>query len=86
MDSHCTPQFWKHFDRLPAAVQNSARDAYRIWQADPYDSRLEFKQVIEHPVVYSVRSGYRYRALCRSMGDTVVWFWIGTHEEYNNRI
>ena len=32
--------------------------------------------------VYSVRIGDDYRALGLLHGDTVTWFWIGTHDEY----
>jgi hypothetical protein len=34
--------------------------------------------------VWSVRIGDHYRALGKRSGDLIVWFWIGTHEEYNN--
>jgi hypothetical protein len=41
------------------------------------------------PVVgnlWSVRIGDHYRALALRDLDLVVWFWIGTHEDYNNFI
>jgi hypothetical protein len=31
-----------------------------------------------------VRVGDHYRALARRKGELIIWFWIGTHEEYNN--
>jgi hypothetical protein len=34
--------------------------------------------------VWSVRIGDRYRALAQKHDELIVWFWIGTHEEYNN--
>ena len=34
----------------------------------------------------SVRIGDHYRAVAQKHGDLVVWFWIGTHEDYNNLI
>lgn len=36
--------------------------------------------------VWSVRVGDHYRAVTRRDGGLIVWFWIGTHEEYNNLI
>jgi hypothetical protein len=30
-----------------------------------------------------VRVGDHYRAVGLKKGDAVIWFWIGTHEEYN---
>jgi hypothetical protein len=34
--------------------------------------------------IWSVRIGGSYRALARLNKDVVVWFWTGTHEDYNN--
>ncbi len=63
----------------------SARDeAYRLWRQDPSHPGLYFKQVQARRVTYySVRVGLHYRALARSEPDGVVWFWIGTHTEYD---
>src|SRR5437763_3356412 len=36
--------------------------------------------------VWSVRIGPSHRALARRADDMVVWFWIGTHAEYNNLV
>lgn len=33
--------------------------------------------------VWSVRVNQNYRALGRPRGNLVVWFWIGTHAEYD---
>ncbi len=32
--------------------------------------------------VYSVRVGIHYRALGVDRGDYLLWFWLGTHSEY----
>ena len=32
---------------------------------------------------WSVRIGDHYRAIAQKHSDLVVWFWIGTHEDYN---
>jgi hypothetical protein len=48
---------------------------------------LQFKCVNEPDAVWSVRIGLRWRALGyreRVDGaDTVTWFWIGSHAEYD---
>jgi len=36
------------------------------------------------PGVRSIRIGLQYRALARIRGDTAYWFWIGTHNEFDN--
>jgi hypothetical protein len=33
--------------------------------------------------VYSVRVGLDYRAVGLLQGDTITWFWIGTHDDYD---
>jgi len=35
---------------------------------------------------WSARVGNRYRALATEIDDGFLWFWIGTHEEYNKLI
>jgi len=32
--------------------------------------------------IYSVRISKGYRAVGQLEADTVIWFWIGTHTEY----
>jgi len=44
---------------------------------------LNFKPWKNRADVWSVRVGGHYRALCTKDGDDWIWFWIGTHEEYN---
>ena len=45
---------------------------------------MQFKPLIGN--VWSVRIGNSYRAVAHRDGDLVAWFWIGTHEHYNNFI
>jgi len=35
-----------------------------------------------HPI-YSARVGLGYRVLGLWEGDTITWFWIGSHAEYD---
>lgn len=84
MISRTQRRFWQHFNKLPVEVQALAREKFRSWQNDPFHPPLHFKPLIGD--VWSVRIGNSYRALARRRNDLVVWFWIGTHEEYNNFI
>jgi hypothetical protein len=48
---------------------------------------LQFKRISPaDPTLYSARVGSRYRVIGKLKGDTVIWDWIGSHEEYNNLI
>jgi hypothetical protein len=83
MNSHTTRRFRALFAALPAHVQRQAREAYRLFQEDPAHPGLRFKQVHSDPPTYSARVGISYRAVGVLEGDTVIWFWIGTHAEYD---
>lgn len=82
MKSITTTQFWKHYEALPADVQRRADRAYKLWQINPHAHGLYFKRVGKRDPIYSVRIGRGYRALGLLEGDAVLWFWIGTHDEY----
>ncbi len=82
MKSQTTRKFWQHFNRLPEDVQAQARQAYERFATDPAYPSLNFKLVDSTEPVYSVRIGIRYRALGILEHDTITWFWIGIHGEY----
>jgi hypothetical protein len=83
MRSYRNKQFHKLFAQLPLHVQEQAIACYKLFRADPYHPSLHFKRIDPKEPIYSVRIGRSYRALGKWQGDTIVWFWIGTHEEYN---
>ena len=83
MNSRTTRRFRQMFAALPAHVQRQARDAYRLFRQNPAHPGLHFKQVHPDPPMYSARVGISYRAVGARDGDTIVWFWIGSHAEYD---
>ena len=86
MISHTTASFRKAFSELPESLQRQAREAYRLFQGNPQHPSLWFKQVHASRPIYSVRIGLRCRALGVRDGDVMVWFWIGSHDEYERLI
>ena len=86
MNSQTTQAFWKHYRALPQDIRQRARQAYEIWRSDPAHRSLFFKRVKENQPLYSVRIGLGYRALGFLKADTVTWFWIGDHDEYDRLI
>ncbi len=72
--------------RLPGHIQVQAREAYRRFQSDPYHPSLRFKLVHPSLPVQSVRITTAYRALGVRDGDTIVWFWIGSHADYDRLV
>jgi hypothetical protein len=81
--SHRTERFRKSFQQLPPAVQRKARATYRLWLKDPWNPLLHFKQVHEREPVYSVRIDIGWRALGVRKDEVVIWFWIGSHADYD---
>jgi hypothetical protein len=83
MKSRTTRRFRELLSALPAHVRRQGREAYRLFQQDPAHPGLHFKQVHAHPPTYSARVGISYRAVGVLDGGTVIWFWIGSHAEYD---
>jgi hypothetical protein len=86
MKSHTTPRFWKCYERLRGEVQQQADLAYELWRNNPFHPSLQFKRVDPQAPIYSVRVGRGYRALGWLERDTVTWYWIGDHDEYDRLI
>jgi hypothetical protein len=84
--SHTTERFRKCFKRLPDQVQQRAREAYKLFREHPNHPGLRFKRVHPTEPIVSVRVGLGYRALGVQQDDHIVWFWIGSHAEYDKLI
>lgn len=83
MNSKTTREFRELLSELPARVQRQAREAYALFRQNPAHPGLRFRQVHPTPPIYSARVGIGYRAVGSLEGDTVVWFWMGSHAEYD---
>ena len=86
MNSHTTDKFRKAFAELPADVQKQARQAYRLFIENPYHPSLHFKPIHPTRPIYSVRVGLDYRAVGVRDGDDIIWYWVGSHTEYDKLI
>jgi hypothetical protein len=83
MKHFATPKFWKAYESLPKSVQQVADRNYELLKENPFHPSLHFKKVGSY---WSVRVGLQYRALGIQDGDSLVWFWIGTHAQYDRLI
>ncbi len=83
MTHHAAPDFWACYRRLPGDVQRTADKAFKLLKANPHHPSLHFKKI---DVLWSVRVGLHYRALATQLSDGLLWFWIGTHAEYDEII
>ena len=78
MNSRVTVTFSEAFRRLPPEIRERTRRAYKEWRVNP--SARRFKRVGED---VSVRIDRNYRALGYVEGDTVYWYWVGRHDDYD---
>lgn len=83
MISQTTKSFRRAFAQLPADVQDRAREAFRLFSADPSYPGLQFKKVHGTRPVYSARISKDYRAVCVLRGGEATWFFIGSHANYD---
>jgi hypothetical protein len=77
------PRFWQHYRRLPEDVQDLADKNFELLRANPQYPSLHFKRVGKRKQLWSVRVGAHYRALAVQKPEGFVWFWIGSHAEYD---
>ena len=80
------PRFWTLYRKLPQEIQKLADRNYQLLKIDPTHPSLHFKKVGKNKQLWSVRVGKHYRALGTEKSEGIVWFWIGTHAEYDKLI
>ena len=83
MRHFASPQFWRYYEQLPEAIQRLADKNYELLKLNPQHPSLHFKQIGHF---WSVRVGLSYRALAVENDAGLVWFWIGSHAQYDQLI
>jgi hypothetical protein len=88
VNSRITTDFVDLFRALPEQVRETARKNYRLWRDNHLHPSLQFKCVHATEPLYSARVGIGWRVLglVDSASDTITWFWIGAHDEYDKLI
>ena len=86
MTSRTTGGFRRDLAALPAQVRQQAKDAYELFQSNPQHPSLKFKKLPPHDDIWSVRVSQGYRAVGLWRGDVIVWFFIGSHADYDRLI
>jgi hypothetical protein len=75
-----SPQFWRLYRQLNPEVRTLADKNFQLLKADPKHPSLHFKKIGR---LWSVRVGAHYRALGLDRPEGIVWFWIGSHADYD---
>lgn len=74
-----SPTFWEAFGKLLESVRALADKNYALLKENPRRPSLQLKKVGRF---WSVRVG-SYRALAVQVNEDLLWFWIGSHSDYD---
>jgi hypothetical protein len=74
---------WLAYERLPSSVRALADKNYALLRQDPKHPSLQFKQIGRY---WSVRLGADDRALGVEVDGGVLWFWMGSHADYDRLV
>jgi hypothetical protein len=77
------PIVWSAYEALLKSVQELADQNYEILKTNPRHLSLHLKKVERY---WAVRMDLHYRALSVEVEDGLLWFWIGSHAEYDRLI
>ena len=78
-----SPSFWDSYSKLPKSLQKLANKNFGLLKENPKHPSLHLKKVGEY---WSARVGNRHRTLAIEVDDGLLWFWIGTHAEYDTLV
>ena len=85
MNSRGTEDFWKLYHGLPPQIRNAAPKAFQKFSGNPSHPSLQLERLKFDSRAWSVRVTRNYRAVARRYDDDWLWFWIGSHEEFDRR-
>lgn len=80
MRHFASPSFWECYQNLPSPIQELADKDFELLKSNPRHPSLHLKRARGY---WSVRVGRKYRALAVEVEEGLIWFWIGTHAEYD---
>ena len=83
MKHFTSPSFWECYGDLPLYIQELADRNFEFLKANPNHPSLHLKKVGKY---WSVRVGRKYRAVAVKIEEGLLWFWIGTHAEYDKLV
>jgi hypothetical protein len=75
-----SPSFWAAYAKLPESVRALADKSYALLKENPRHPSLQLKKVGRF---WSVRVGARHRGLAVEVDEGLLWFWIGSHADYD---
>ena len=85
MKHQATDTVWTCYEALPSHRREQADRNFALLKANPAHPSLQLKPVGRF---WSARVGLSWRALAvrDPETETLVWFWIGSHAEYDQLV
>ena len=89
MKNRRTAQFRQQFAALPSRIQDIAKHKYRLFLEDPSHPSLRVHELADtrrgsHQCgSRSVSITMQYRAIYVTVDGVNLWYWVGTHAEYD---
>lgn len=83
MKHFASPDFWTYHKKLPEYIRTLADKNFVLLKADFNRPSLHFKKIGRF---WSVRVGLHYRALGMEAPEGILWFWIGSHADYDKLV
>jgi hypothetical protein len=80
---YAAPRFWRCYRKLPREIRHLADRCFALLKSDSAHRSLQFKKI---GPLWSARVGLHYRSLGIEAASDVVWFWIGSHDEYDKLV
>lgn len=85
-----TKEFHYLFGEFPEKIRETAKKQFKLFCENPYHKSLRL-----HPLEnrhtgqhkndsFSVSINGQYRAIFVVEEDTNIWYWVGTHSDYDN--
>lgn len=85
MTSRGTADFWESYYGLPPQIREAAREAFKKFQENPAHPSLRLERLRSDGRAWSVRVTRNYRVVARRYDDDWLWFWIGSHKEFDRQ-
>ncbi len=83
MTHRASPRFWRCHEALSDDLKHLAEKSFALLKQDARHPSLQLKRVGRF---WSVRVGLHHRALAVEQAKDLVWFWIGTHADYDKLV
>ena len=75
--------FWGACRKLPPNVRRRVPQKIQILRQNPRHPSLRLKKVGD---LWAIRVSKGYRALAQEEEGSFIWFWVGPHDAYEQRL